>query len=151
MQGDAAKRTKRHSMEWRFAFPVLVTGLPANNGRWYIPPYRSQALRPDFPSIEGRLLRMLLPDAASLWACRNFQQPVHHWHPTVSNHRAVSSFLIINRLRREKRRLGLDSRTSRGGVLRKNVERQFTVHSSQSLARREGDPQTYCAGIGRII
>ena len=100
---------------------------------------------------------MLLPDAASLWACRNFQQPVHHWHPTGSNHRAVFSLLIVNGLRMEKKRLGLYSRTSRGGILRKNVERQFAVHSGRaSVIRRElsglgeeGDPQTIAAGIGR--
>jgi hypothetical protein len=38
----------------------------------------------------------LVRASAVLWAGRtSFQQPVHHWHPTNSNRRAIHEFLFF--------------------------------------------------------
>lgn len=84
-----AGRTKRHSQGVAFCFPVLVTGLPANHGRWLsTAPIAGSSGR---SSLVGPLLadalagRLLFCGLAGI-----FQLPVHHWRLLISNHHAVS-------------------------------------------------------------
>jgi len=114
------ERTKRHSSEWRFAFPVLVTGLPANYGRWYIPPYLSQAPPTGLPSVWDRFARMLLSD------CRFFVGS-----PEISSSRYITGTLVIaivvpflppfrfSQLQQHDRKIGLHSRSCTPGFCEK--------------------------------
>src|SRR5579863_8800120 len=117
MRGEASRRTRGHSIEWRFAFPVLVTGLPANHGRWYLPPYRSQALQPVslfWGALAGRRFFVGSPESSS------------SRYITGALLIAIAvPFLVLrvfNDLRDRTGLGGLDSRSRRGVEILKIVE-----------------------------
>lgn len=90
-------RTKRHSSRVAFCVPVLVTGLPANHGRWFYPaPIADSPGRYSLfsgPHLADALAgRLLFCGLAGI-----FQQPVHHWQSSRCNRRAVH-FLIYFQL-----------------------------------------------------
>jgi hypothetical protein len=52
-------------------FPALVTGLPANHGRWLFPPHLWQAFPAGSPSFKGRIVGGCSYRASAfLWARR---------------------------------------------------------------------------------
>ena len=90
---DSRPEAKSHPpRRMAFCFPVLVTGLPANHGRWFYPPRLSQAILAGLPLAGPLRWRMLLPGVCRVCGLAGFlQQPVHHWHTLYSNRRAVPS------------------------------------------------------------
>lgn len=88
-------------MEQRFG-PALATGLPSTLAGGF-PPHLLQVIRPVVPFVGSAHLAVALAGACCSWLT-DLRQPVHHWHPSNSNWRAVSISVYFHSLKRSRDR-----------------------------------------------
>jgi hypothetical protein len=92
-EAESPKRMKRHSIEWRFMSLRWSLASQQIMGGGYFHRAFHRLSRPVYRFVGGCSCRASVVFAG--WP-GFFQQPVHHWHPLISNRRAVFNYVCFH-------------------------------------------------------